>query len=132
MSRPEAILQKAVADYLRVALRSPTIWTAIAHGVPLGDKRSSAIRGRQLKNLGLQKGWPDILVMHPAETGGPIVLGIELKSKKGALQPEQRDLMQAFFGVGARYIICRSISNVEQALRFCDVPVRATGEWRLS
>ena len=126
MARPEAQLQEAVADYLRVALQPPTVWTAIAHGVWFGWDREKAQRlGGRLKAAGLNKGWPDLLVMHPSSNGGPIVLGLELKSKAGSLTPEQRELMGSFVALRAHFVLCRSVEEVQAALEFCRIPIRA-------
>lgn len=111
----EAQLHKSVADYLRVALRPPTTWTTMPAG---GGGR---VRGAQLKARGLAPGWPDIIVLDR----GPNVIGIELKVKKNDQSPAQRLIAQAFKDVQAWYILCRSVEEVEKALRFCKVPVHA-------
>lgn len=115
----EAALHKAVAGYLRVALKPPTVWSTIPSG---GGGR---VRGALLKAAGLQRGLPDLLVMHPAKEGGPIVVGLELKTKAGRISPEQKTMMQAFTDCRAWYVLCRSIDEVEKALRFCKVPLHA-------
>lgn len=115
-AQPEQQLHKAVADYLRVALRPPTTWTTMPAG---GGGR---IRGAQLKAMGLQPGWPYIIVLDR----GPNVIGLELKTKVGKQQPAQRMIAQAFKDVQAWYILCRSVEEVERALIFCKVPLFAT------
>jgi hypothetical protein len=115
-AQPEQQLHKAVARFLRVALKPPTTWTTMPAG---GGGR---IRGAQLKAMGLQPGWPDIIVLDR----GPNVIGIELKAKKGTQQPAQRMIAQAFKDVQAWYILCRSVEEVEKALRFCKVQLHAT------
>lgn len=115
----EQALHRAVAAYLRVALKPPTVFSTIPSG---GGGR---VRGGQLKAMGLVCGLPDILVMHPAKTGGPIVVGLELKTKVGRLSPDQRAMMQAFVDCRAWYILCRSLDEVRDALEFCRVPLHA-------
>jgi hypothetical protein len=119
---PEHDLHRAVADYLRVALKPPTIWTTIGHG---GGGR---VRGAMLKAAGVQKGWPDILIMHYAGMSyrGVKVVGIELKAAKGRLSPAQKATDSAFFGVGAHYFIARSVDEVEGFLRGVGIPLHAT------
>lgn len=118
---PEQLLQISVAQYLRVALRPPTIWSAFPAGG--GGK----IRGAFLKAMGLAQGWPDLLVMHPAAPGcGPVVVGIELKAAKGRQTPEQKAVSESFFACRAWYVLCRSLDEVEAALRYCKVPLHAT------
>ncbi len=111
----EAQLHRAVAAFLRVALKPPTIWTTIGHG---GGGR---VRGAQLKAMGVQKGWPDILVIDDG-----LAIGIELKAKKGAQSPEQKALEVSFVKAGMTYWLCRSVEDVEAALRTDNVPIHAT------
>lgn len=113
---PEQRLHKAVAEYLAVALKPPTFWTTFPAG---GGGR---VRGAQLKAMGLKPGVPDIIVLD----SGPNVIGIELKAKKNDQSPAQRMIAQAFKDVQAWYILCRSVEEVEKALRFCKVPVYAS------
>ncbi len=122
MSRqyPEAALQRAVAQFLRRALRPPTFWTAIGHG---GGGR---VRGAQLKAMGVQKGWPDIIVMHPHAVRGTLVVGIELKAGKNK-QSDDQCLVEKWWGdCRAHYLVARSIEEVEGFLRGVGVPIHAS------
>jgi hypothetical protein len=112
----EAQLHRAVAAFLRLALKPPTTWTTMPAG---GGGR---VRGAQLKAMGLQPGWPDIIILDR----GPNVIGLELKTKVGKQAPAQRMIAQAFKDVQAWYILCRSVEEVEKALRFCKVELHAT------
>lgn len=117
----EAALHKSVADYLRRALKPPTIWTTIGHGG--GGK----IRGAQLKAMGVQKGWPDIVVMTPNEDiSQTIVVGIELKSRKGTMSPEQKAMREAFMATWAWYFKATSVEQVETFLHAAKVPLHAS------
>lgn len=117
--RPEQQLQIAVADFLRVALRLPTIWTAFPAG---GGGR---VRGAFLKAMGLQAGWPDLLVMYHVKTG-PLVVGIELKAGKGSQTVEQKAVENRFGYLGAHYCVARSVYEVESFLRIIGIPLHAT------
>lgn len=112
---PERDLQIAVAAYLAVALKPPTIWTAFPAGG--GGK----VRGGQLKAMGLKPGWPDILVIAP----GPVVVAIELKAKVGRQSPEQKIVAKAFWDCKAPYYLCRSAGDVQMSLEDCRVPLHA-------
>jgi len=117
----EAALHKSVADYLRRALKPPTIWTTIGHG---GGGR---IRGAQLKAMGVQRGWPDIIVMTPDENNlCANVVGIELKTPKGTLSPEQKVMHAAFKSTWAWYFKATSVEQVETFLHAAKVPLHAT------
>lgn len=122
---PEEQLHRAVADYLRVALQPPTIWTTFPAG---GGGR---VRGAKLKAMGMQPGWPDILIMWP-DDNGPRVLGIELKGGKGRLSPAQREMFMAFTGAFCTYVVCRSVDDVAKSLSGFDVPHRATAGLRMA
>lgn len=111
----EAQLHRAVAQFLRLALKPPTIWTTIGHG---GGGR---VRGAQLKAMGVQKGWPDILIIHSGS-----ITGIELKAKKGRQSPEQRAMTDAFANCGATYVVCRSVDEVDWVLANALIPRHAT------
>ena len=117
-AQPEAQLHKAVAAYLRLALKPPTIWTTIGHGG--GGK----VRGAQLKAMGVMPGWPDILIMSPGPmVEGTLLIGIELKAAKGRASDAQIDMQARFRNNGATYEICRSLNEVVTVLlRFCKAP----------
>lgn len=121
----EHALHVAVAHYLRVALKPPAVWTSLDAGAGKMNPVSAARR----KARGVQRGWPDVLVIaQVGGNGGPrtVVVGLELKTKTGRLSPEQRDVMQAFADNGAWYVLCRSVEEVEAALRWCKVPLHAS------
>lgn len=110
---PEHRLHVAVARYLAAALRPPTIWTTIGHG---GGGR---VRGAQLKAMGMQRGWPDILVLdssYDPKIPYTRVVGIELKAGKGRVSEEQQNMADAFYWVNASYAICRSVEDVAALL----------------
>jgi hypothetical protein len=113
--RPEQALQISVAQFLRVALRPPVLWSAF----PAGG--GGAIRGAILKEMGLQAGWPDILVMAP----GPIIVGIELKAGAGKQSPQQISIENGFLQCNAMYYVARSVDEVEGFLRGVGVPLHA-------
>ncbi len=117
-SMSESALHKSVAQYLRLSLMPPTIWTTFPAGG--GGK----VRGAQLKAMGLAPGFPDILILHP---GDPytFVLGLELKSAKGRQSPEQKAMAVSFRTVGGHYAVCRSIDEVVAELRAIGIPLRA-------
>jgi hypothetical protein len=115
----ERELHAAVARYLGVAVRPPTTWTTF----PAGG--GGLERGRMLARLGLRPGWPDILVLHPAEERRVIVVGLELKTEIGRQSMAQRAVQEEFAAAGASYALCRSIIDVEQVLEAAGVPIFA-------
>jgi hypothetical protein len=125
---PEHDLQKAVAQYLAVALRPPTFWSSLDHGAGKMARASAGLR----KARGVKAGLPDVLIMSPVDDTGVLVLGIELKSEKGSLSDEQRTVQAAFRACEANYKVCRSIEEVELALREVGIPYRATALVRVA
>ena len=121
MAKPEAILHRAVAQYLKATLRPPSFWTTFPAG---GGGR---IRGAQLKRLGLVAGFPDIIVIHPVASAGSELgawlVGIELKAPKGRQSDEQKAVQRAFEQAGGFYYVCRSVDEVEDALRQTGIPL---------
>lgn len=113
---PEQRLQIQVANFLRLALRPPTVWTAFPAGG--GGK----VRGALLKSMGLRAGWPDIIVLHPYELT-TLVVGIELKAKKGRLSKPQIETCEALWAANARYVECRSLEEVQRCLERAGVPL---------
>jgi hypothetical protein len=76
--------------------------------------------------MGLQAGWPDLIVMHPHPVDGTMVVGLELKAPKGRLSADQYTMAAAFGDAGASYRDCRSIEDVERVLRQMGIPLHAT------
>ena len=105
----EHALQKAVADYLNWTLAVPYYWTGIDHAA-----RVSPRQGADRKRRGIKKGIADFLVMAP----GPRVLWIEMKrdTKAARQSAEQMDFEAAQLSVGASYVICRSVQDVQSAV----------------
>ena len=114
-SQEEFRLSCKVADYLALALPSHVLWSHL----PFGENRS-AITGARLKRMGTKRGWPDYLVLHDRGT-----IALELKAEKGKRSPEQVTFGDAFTALGGDYFVCRSLIDVEAALRMAGVPLKA-------
>ena len=122
-AQPERALHNAVAAFLRVALPeddkpgSP-VWTTVGHGG--GGK----VRGAQLKAMGVRPGWPDVQILYPY--GQWPFIGIELKATRGRLSDEQIKCHARIRRAGGEVIVCRSVEEVETALRIRGVALKAT------
>ena len=101
----EDAIQVAVADALRQACQPGWAWTH----VPNGEKRDRAI-GVKLWRMGVQAGWPDIVLISP--TGRPHCL--ELKYGQGKLNGAQRDFRDLMIAAGVPWAVARS---VDEAIR---------------
>ena len=109
-------LQRAVIQYLGWALPPD----ALAYAIPNGGLRHKKAAAR-LKGLGVVAGIPDIGVVHRGRA-----LFVELKSGRGVMSPAQRSMAQRLVYAGAAVCCCRSVPEVEAALRRELVPLRGS------
>ena len=122
--RPEQVLQVAVAKYLALALRPPTWWTSIDHGVGKLGPAEAGLR----KARGVQAGIADMLVLHPAGMPNMAVtrvIWIELKAGRGKTSEAQKDFHDRVMACGCLLLIARSIEEVDWFLRREGVPLYA-------
>lgn len=106
MRHEEDNLQIAVADYLRYQC-THTIWWH----TPNGGQRNPR-EGARFKRMGVMPGVPDILIFWRGGMGG-----IELKAGKNKQQQSQSNFQYIWQHFGGQYAVCRSIEQVERALR---------------
>lgn len=111
-----------VKRFLMVALApahvaNSIIWTASLAG---HGKMSMAARNKA-KSMGLQRGWPDLQFLFP----DGVTRYVELKSDSGSLTPEQKAFRDRVEPHGI-FAVCRSVEDVEAALRGWGAPLRAT------
>lgn len=125
-----------VAAFLRRAMPPEIPWTTIAHGAYLGDGMVRTrggkqiplrvVRANRLKLMGANNGWPDIIVLRD---GGLIGLskfiGLELKSQFGSLSDDQKSVHAMIRGVGGSVHVCKTLEQVESALRYEAIILRA-------
>ena len=111
----EDALHAAVADLLDLVLLPPAWWTTF----PLGG--GGKARGGKLKRRGAKKGTLDILIIS-AQTGWGHADWIELKSAKGRLTPEQREIMEKLISAGCQVAIARSVADVLAMLDAWGIP----------
>lgn len=118
--RPEANLQRAVVQYLSVALGPRTFFTHIAHG----HSDLGARKGGILKSMGLVAGIPDIVLWWRDGHGKSFCMGIELKSAAGRISVAQRDTHRRMADAGVLVVTCRSLDDVRATLNSGGVPSR--------
>lgn len=117
----EARLQAAVMAYLAWALPD---W-AVANHSPGEGKRTRRAQG-ELRRSGYTSGWPDIEVIRRGSDGEGRSIFIELKAKRGVLSAAQRETQRKLIYCGCPVHLCRSVPEVEAALRGCGVPLRGS------
>lgn len=125
--RPEEEFHIAVAAYLRHALPPDIPWTTIAHGAYLGDGMKTfktgkkipirVLRAQKFKRLGVENGWPDILIFKPAPPFLIRVIGLELKSKWGVLSDDQKRVHAQIRVAGGMVYVPRTLDEIEGHLR---------------
>lgn len=107
MKRPEEALHRTVAAYLR-AVEPECLWWATANQRGTRSRFEMGI----LKALGVRAGVPDLCFI----LDGGTFAAIELKADKGRQSDAQRAFEVAAVRLGARYLVCRSLAEVEGAL----------------
>jgi hypothetical protein len=108
----ERVLHVAVADILRRHCRPQ--WR-FSH-FPAGEARD-ARTGAMLKKMGLQRGWPDFLLIAPDGR----LHALELKrGADAALTPEQAEFRDFCIAAGIPHIVAGSIDRVLEALEAWD------------
>lgn len=113
--RPEEIFQRAVAQYLDLALPED----AVFFHCPNGGARSKAAAGI-FKAMGVKAGIPDIIVIYQGQ-----VVAIELKAPGGTLSLAQKAMHEHLTNAGALVYTATRIEEEERFLR-ATVPLRAT------
>ncbi len=112
----EADLQAAVMAFLRSALPPD----AVANHAPGEGKRSKAAQAALVRS-GYRKGWPDIEVVWRGRA-----YFIELKAAHGIMSAAQRETHRQLVYAGAEVMVCKSVEQVEAALREAGMRLRGT------
>jgi len=107
---PEADLQRAVVQALRVALPRTAIIHHCANEVteagPRGAKRQAILVG-----MGVHAGFADLMVICDGR-----VLFLALKAPKGRLRPDQETFRDAVLAQGFGWALVRSLDDALSAL----------------
>jgi hypothetical protein len=105
-ARPEQAAQRAIVDYLRLAVPR-----AVVFHVPNGGWRSRAEAGI-LKSLGVVAGVSDLVILfHDGR-----VAFVEIKADKGRVSQAQNDFLAAVAGFGHLTAIVRGVSDMGDRL----------------
>jgi hypothetical protein len=99
----ESQVQAAICDYLALKryLFSRT------NNAPIYDRTRGAFRALPKYT---RRGWPDICVIKNGQ-----FIGIEVKTEKGRLSPEQTALGKEVEENGGKYIVARTLDDVIRA-----------------
>lgn len=118
MSLTEFQLHKQAAEYFRTVLAPEVLWWHTA------NNPKSAKHGAWLKDMGLLAGVPDFLLYFRNADGWGELLGIEMKARRGRVSDSQIEFGRRLNDEGGSYFVCKSLNDVECALKYCDVPTR--------
>ena len=102
-------LQYQVVTYLDVSLPNNCVY----HHSPNEGKRHINYINR-LKKLGTKYGWPDLEIFVPmtdTKSGMNEALFIELKTKRGSPNENQRRMRDALVDAGFKWALCRSVDD---------------------
>lgn len=119
--QPEAEVQKAMVEYLDLALPQPSPaywWSATLNGMKLTPKQ----RGR-VSEQGLRPGLYDLIFVKLSGPEAGQTYHFEVKSEKGTLTDEQKRLMDVLWPAG-RGASGRSVDHLCAALVAWDFPIR--------
>ena len=124
--QPEQILQRQIAQFLKLALPTPEAWFT---AIPAGG--GGKTRGGILRGMGYKAGTPDILVIYDRGSSGANmilldVIWLELKSPDGTLSKAQKLCRSDLITAGCKWALCRTLDDVERALKHFGVPLRAS------
>jgi hypothetical protein len=99
----------AVADVLQVACTPGWLWTHF----PAGEHRHPIV-GARLQRMGLQRGWPDFVLLSPKVV--PHFLELK-RGDMGQLSAEQEDFRDWCLKRRARWALARSVDEAIEQLQ---------------
>jgi hypothetical protein len=102
IAAPEYDTTVGVADALRIACAPGWLWTHF----PAGEQRTG-FAGVRLYRMGLQRGWPDFLLIDPIG----VLHALELKKGKAAMRPDQRVFRDEMLKRGVPWAVARSLEE---------------------
>jgi hypothetical protein len=118
----EEALHRSIVHYLRATL--PHGWI-VQH---TANRPRSKVAGGIEKSLGAVKGWPDIAIYGNESGGTPYATAffMEVKTAKGRLSPEQREVHDRLKDIGFDVAVVRSIDDVRAVVGKWGLPSRDT------
>lgn len=103
MRHEEDALQVQCVHWFRFQFRQ---YARLLHHSPNGGRRDAREAAR-FKEMGVQPGFPDLVLMVPA--GGYHALCVELKTAKGRQSAYQKDYQERLTERGYLYVVVRSL-----------------------
>lgn len=119
--RPEDRLRSRVRLYLNAAWPKPPegFWSSLEHGRKHhGTDLERAIEWNRMKAQGIHTGLPDVICL-----GWNLLVALELKVGKNTTRIAQDHFASACHANGFSYFVCRSVVEVDEALRRVGLPI---------
>lgn len=104
--RPEARLQKALVQILRLQCNPGVLWFSIPN-----ERRTSPRIGAELKAMGLRPGAADLCFVIEGRARF-----LELKAEKGRLTDEQKGFCADAYSAGGEYLVAFRLEEAIQIL----------------
>ena len=114
-TNPERAIHKAIRQYLELVFRGMAVIHHSPNEAPLSsrDPKGAAIAMCNAKAMGMQPGFPD-LVVFPFSHVGPLFF--EVKAPKGKVSEAQQIVMGRLDELGYRVAVVRSVDDVAARL----------------
>lgn len=109
MMRTEDAIQAACIRWYKLKHRGKMITSFPAGYVFGGDATKRAILGRRMKEMGYMKGIPDLFIPHANRFYHGLF--IEMKTEKGRLSHEQKEVIPRLESEGYKVAVCRSLDD---------------------
>jgi hypothetical protein len=100
-AQPEAQLQRALVEHLRLRAKPDVLWLHPANG-----ERRDKITGAKLKRMGVLAGAADLLLWHNGNS-----FALELKGASGRLSEAQLEFMARFNDAGGHTAVAEGIDR---------------------
>ena len=116
---PEALIQKAIIQWAKIALPSVLVQFSDAGSKDRG-------RRRFLAWLGALAGWPDLIFIGQGSSPFEVrMMALEVKSAKGRLTERQRRMLSLLATLGAYTGVARSVKDAETHAIAAGFPLHA-------
>lgn len=115
VANPERDIHKAILRYLELVFRGMAVIHHSPNEAPMSsrDPKGAAIAMNNFKAMGMQPGFPDIVVF-PYSHIGPLFF--EVKAPKGKLSDMQQIVLGRLDELGYRAAVVRSVDDVAARL----------------
>ncbi len=117
---PEFTIHREIADYcFKTFISGQSMWHTTENSNGGGSEQARRQQSK-LKLLGVQAGFPDGIIFHE---GNKIIL-VEIKSKTGTLQPNQKEMHDNLRTMGFTVELVRSLDQFRELVKKYSISCR--------